>query len=79
LMSITEPPKNAPITAPSIKPTIKEQKEVNSTFGGLGVIWRAKHNAIRIVRRASFRVFNWLSADGKIIHPTYIRIPVKIL
>ena len=64
LMSITKLPKKAPTMAPSIKPTKKEKKEVNSTFGGLGVIWRAKHKAVRIMRKASFRVFIQLPVVG---------------
>jgi hypothetical protein len=57
LMSITKLPKNAPTIAPSVRPMTKVKKEVNSTFGGLGIIWRARHKAARIMRKASFRVF----------------------
>jgi hypothetical protein len=38
LASITKLPKHAPHRAPNVKPITKQKKEVNSTFGGLGVI-----------------------------------------
>jgi hypothetical protein len=57
LMSIAMLPRSAPTNAPSVRPITKEKKEVNSTFGGLGMTWMAEHNDVRTIRKVSLRMF----------------------
>jgi len=58
LTNIIKHPKNAPSKTPKINPTVNVKKDVNSTFGGLGVNCIARHKAVKMPNKANFRVLN---------------------
>jgi hypothetical protein len=66
-MNITRQPTSEPTTPPANHPITKVRKEVNSTFGGLGVSCIPIHRGTIIDRKEIFLVFIWY-LDGLSIH-----------
>jgi len=58
LTNIIVQPKNPPYKTPKITPMVNVKKDVNSTFGGLGVNCIARHEATKTPNKANFRVLD---------------------
>jgi len=70
--NIMKQPNKIPNKGLKRKPAENVKSEVNSTFGGLGDNWIAKHKATKTLINAINGVFfRGLCIFGWIIHPTY--------
>jgi hypothetical protein len=81
LTNIMKPPNKTPINEPKTAPTTNVKREVNSTFGGLGVNCSARHRAVKTLIKAILVVFSlFCTRVGWIIQPYKLFEPsLKIL